>query len=346
MVMWFHYFQNPLHLLDGGFYRAIHRFNTIGQTGVDLFFVLSGFLITRILISTKTQPRYFTNFYVRRFLRILPLYYLFLVIFLFVEPLLLGKALPALSEHWWWWVFLQNIPQTFGWHAYGPNHYWSLAVEEHFYLLWPLLVFSLDRRWLVRACFGLVALSFVTRIALLEAGIDGFYFTPTRLDALSLGSLLALWEPSIVARPAVHLKRFAGAVAVVGIPLFIGYSVMSGSHAAWLQAIKYPLVGAFYFVLLGLAITADVRSVFSRILASALMRFVGSISYGLYVYHSICYDLLDRLVPNASPLFFLPFAFGSVMGVAWLSFEFVEKPILRLKNKYQSQSSRGLAGAF
>src|ERR1019366_8656895 len=70
MVMWFHYFQNPLHLLDGGFYRAIHKFNTIGQTGVDLFFVLSGFLITRILISTKIKPRYFTNFYARRFLRI------------------------------------------------------------------------------------------------------------------------------------------------------------------------------------------------------------------------------------------------------------------------------------
>ena len=141
MVMVFHFVGHH------GEPRAIVQASVIGQTGVDLFFVLSGFLITRILLASRQSEHYFRSFYARRTLRIFPLYFGFLAIYFFLLPLLFGEPIPPAPTQLWSWFYLENVPQTFvSLRTSGPGHFWSLAVEEHFYLIWPLLVFSLSRR--------------------------------------------------------------------------------------------------------------------------------------------------------------------------------------------------------
>jgi len=331
MVMWHHYFDSEPIRSASPLIRFISRFAGIGQTGVDLFFVLSGFLITRILLGTKSEPRYFEKFYVRRSLRILPLYYVFLLLFLYVQPRLVGSKPPDLSSCWWWLVYLQNIPLSFGIAATGPIHYWSLAIEEHFYLFWPLLVFLISRRALAAVCIALIPASIVLRAVLLRHGVDVYFFTLTRLDAISLGSLLAVIEPVLTERPVDHHRWFLRCLAAIFLLLVPVYLVFSNSNAFWLQAIKYTIFGLFFFFLLGFLITNQEDTAYSRFLSSAPMRFVGRISYGLYVYHGLCFFWVWRLFPNHGLLLLLPVAFGLVITVSYVSFRYMESPFLRLK---------------
>jgi len=331
MVMWHHYFDSEHVRSASPLIRFISRFAGIGQTGVDLFFVLSGFLITRILLGSRNEPRYFRKFYARRSLRILPLYYVFLLFFLYVQPRLIGSKPPDLSSYWWWLVYLQNIPLSFGISAFGPTHYWSLAIEEHFYLFWPLLVFIMSRRALAAICIALIPASIVLRAILLRHDVDVYFFTLTRLDGISLGSLLAVIEPALVEHPADHHRRFLhflGAIFVLLVPVYLVYS---DSNAFWLQAIKYALFGLFFFFLLGFLITSQPGTAYSRFLSSTPMRFVGRISYGLYVYHGLCFFWVWRLFPTCGLLLLLPVAFGLVIAVSYVSFQFMESPFLRLK---------------
>jgi peptidoglycan/LPS O-acetylase OafA/YrhL len=134
MVMCFQYLRNPARLPAGAWRELIAKVGVIGQTGVDLFFVLSGFLITRILLEDKGDPRFLQHFTLKRTPRIRPLQDCFLGWFLYVEPRLTGRHPPAFGECWWWFAYLQNIPPTFHLPASGPGHDWSLAAEEHIYL--------------------------------------------------------------------------------------------------------------------------------------------------------------------------------------------------------------------
>jgi peptidoglycan/LPS O-acetylase OafA/YrhL len=335
MVMWFHFFQFYSPGGTGVAGMWIKRLSSAGQTGVDLFFVLSGFLITRILLAAKDQPRYFINFYTRRALRILPLYYLFLVIFVFIQPTLVGERTPSWTQHWWSWVYLQNIPMSFGWPAYYPAHFWSLAVEEHFYLIWPLIVFHLGRRSLAIVCVSLVAACFFLRIGLLHTGISSFYFTPARFDTLSMGALLAVMEPEIRAERARSVRAFVCLAAFLGITLALGFLLFSGSHASWLQIAKYPATGIAYAGLIGVAVTASAASTFSRFFSWAALRWVGGISYGLYVYHPLCFFWANRAMPHSATLLRLGACFAFAALVAFLSFRYWETPFLRLKRFFQ-----------
>src|SRR6476620_6746086 len=134
-----------------------------GFSGVDLFFVLSGFLITGILLRAKTRPDYFKNFYTRRALRIWPLYYAVLILLLLPNSL---THLNLASPRWSYLLYIQNLFPGFP-AASGPLYItWSLAIEEQFYLIWPPIVLLLNRQWLARLAISLVILSPVLRYAL------------------------------------------------------------------------------------------------------------------------------------------------------------------------------------
>jgi peptidoglycan/LPS O-acetylase OafA/YrhL len=185
-----------------GIERAVGRVTGFGMYGVDLFFVLSGFLITGILLDSKRPGGYFAyfrNFYMRRSLRIFPLYYGVLALLFVVAPLVpffQGPELETLRrEQGWAWTYLVNV---FIWHhgAYGLpyiDHFWSLAVEEHFYFVWPLVVWLCPRKTLVQVSLGVALVSLGARAALAPfANPLGLYvLTPFRLDSLCLGGLLA-----------------------------------------------------------------------------------------------------------------------------------------------------------
>ncbi len=159
MIMTFHFFQPIIPNTTTLIY--INKFIKFGQTGVSLFFVLSGFLITRILLSTKEKSGYFLTFYIRRALRIFPLYYGFLIIYYFlINPYLYNASNLSFSTQFYYWFYLQNIADTFGWAANGPFHFWSLAVEEHFYLFWPLLVYYLNDKKIIIATICIIIIAF------------------------------------------------------------------------------------------------------------------------------------------------------------------------------------------
>jgi peptidoglycan/LPS O-acetylase OafA/YrhL len=184
--------------------RIVYLFSNTGWSGVDLFFVLSGFLITGILYDSRGTRHYFKTFYARRFLRIFPLAYLYLaLIFLVVArvaPLTPHEARDLASSEWWYWAYLANWKIAF--HGIGsqlePTMFWSLAVEEQFYLLWPLVVALLDRRRLVALCIGMIVAALALRIGwhIIDPGKQArealYVLTPARMDGLAMGALLAI----------------------------------------------------------------------------------------------------------------------------------------------------------
>lgn len=356
MVMWFHFFQNPLNIPEGAIGELIGKVNNLGQTGVDLFFVLSGFLITRILLRDKSKPYYFRNFYIKRSLRIFPLYYFFLLFALFVNPLLLGRSIPQFSDYWWWFAYLQNVPFTFDGSLVGADrycadtigHYWSLAIEEHFYMVWPLLVFVLRHRGLMVASVSMVVLSFALRFFLESNGWESFYFTLTRLDALSMGTILALVEPALRSRAEIVRKVLPVAMVALSLPLVVAFAMFSGDSVFVVQLIKFPLIAAFYCLFMAYIVISPDHSRTARIFSNRVGLYLGGISYGLYVYHGTCFRWFDRIFPDAPTFISLPCAFAFAIIVAHLSFKLFEAPIMRLKKRFVkdgSNQSPQVAGA-
>src|SRR5436190_3454423 len=216
MVLVFHFVGQMLP--TNGVERAILGVTKYGLLGVDLFFVLSGFLITGILYDAHNKPHYFRNFYMRRLLRIFPLYYGVLALVFFVAPLiplLRGPTLDYLVDRQAWaWLYAVNIyiAEQGDWSFSYLEHFWSLAIEEHFYLFWPVVVFLLARR--PRA---LIAVSLAAALCAMLARLTGslmglswwttYVLTPFRLDGLALGAFLA-----VMARQPDGVERLVRAV--------------------------------------------------------------------------------------------------------------------------------------
>ena len=192
LVMVLHFFELEPNT-GNNIVETLKRLAHFGQTGVTLFFVLSGFLITRILLATKKNKNYFKSFYIRRALRIFPLYYLYLISIFVIVPYFTHNYV-SLKLHWTYWIYLQNFAITFNWLHSEPTHFWSLAVEEHFYFFWPLLIYFLNQRQLIRVIAVIIIVSLICRILLLNNGYEVFYFTFTNMDALAIGSLIAFIE--------------------------------------------------------------------------------------------------------------------------------------------------------
>ena len=224
MVLLFHFVGDVPP--SGSVERVIVGVTKYGAFGVELFFVLSGFLITGILYDTHNGPYYFRNFYMRRFLRIFPLYYGVLALVFFVAPLiplLRGPTLDYLLDRQAWaWLYAVNIyiAGHGEWSFSYLNHFWSLAIEEHFYFFWPLVVFALARR--PRALIAVsLAIALGAMLARLTGSLMGlswwttYTLTPFRLDGLALGAFLA-----VAVRQPEGLERLARAlplaVAVAG----------------------------------------------------------------------------------------------------------------------------------
>ena len=323
MVMTFHFVGRH------GEPAIVRQVAVIGQTGVELFFVLSGFLITRILLAAKGAPHFFATFYARRALRIFPLYYGFLLFFFFVQPHIFTTEVSPSGTQIWAWLYLQNVPMTFSNAPVGgPGHFWSLAVEEHFYFVWPLAIAYLTRRqtWFFLA--GVLVAPVLFRFLFLENGIPVFYFTLTRLDSLGYGALLALISTSDFSI-VVLTRWFRAALIGLTILLIPSFAVLSGSHYEWLQVVKLSLIPALYFAFLGFCIFDPLSSRLTRMLSVAPLRWIGSISYGLYVFHILCFITVYKLAPSLSLISDFFASFLLTFLIAGLSYRYLESPILR-----------------
>ena len=264
-----------------------------GWLGVDLFFVLSGFLITKILVSTLQHPNFLRQFFIRRTLRIFPVYYLVLVIFLIIFPTLHFNipGLPYfLNNQIWLWTYLQNW--LFIVKPPGNNllltHLWSLAVEEQFYLVWPFVILIIKR---VKVLFVFMLALLVTLIALRYFlwifKIENFsYFnlyTFSRIDGICIGSMLALLR--IFNKNG--LKKFTPVIVftLAGFNfLFYFFNEKTQSTLPFMAIVGYTTFAVLFALLVNEGVE-EKSKVINIIFNNKILKFFGTISYSLYVFH-------------------------------------------------------------
>lgn len=332
--------------------------------GVDLFFVLSGFLITGILYDSLDTEHFFRNFYVRRALRIFPVFYALLILLLILTPLL------HLQYSWTlftFFLYIGNLLMPFLWPAHNPTvmwthwngtlieagnigHFWSLCIEEQFYLLWPSVVwFVRDRKRLMQICFIGSIVTLLGRFILRQ------YFnrmllvswsTYTRCDTLLIGAWLALWlrEQPLSLQTLRRLSLY-----FFWVPVIIILAVMSRFSHTYTDYLVFDnrFMCTFGYTLIALASAAlilrslDESSFLSRVLRNRFLSALGVISYGFYLIHMLPeagFGLLARTYPQLR--IYIPIiAFLFAFALAKLSFRYLETPFLRLKRVLAPQET-------
>ncbi len=314
-----------------------------GWIGVDLFFVISGFLIAGILLDTRREPGYFRNFYARRALRIFPLFYLFVG----GIWLVLGRN-PEFREHagspLWYFLNLGNVPEgVLGLDVpYWLAPVWSLAIEEQFYWSFPLMVAALDRRRLAIGLIALIAIAPVIRLVTTLAYPDHervqYLVTFCRLDTLAVGCLLA-----VIVR-AVDLERWRGLIrrtCWVVLPAVTALGIASGLDrtSPFDRVFGYSIVAVGCAALLALVILARGERN-TAILRWAPLRYFGKLCFGLYLLHRPADTIVTALAQRAGldhDLWVLPIKVAVALAFATLSWRLLEQPFLSLKERFRSE---------
>jgi peptidoglycan/LPS O-acetylase OafA/YrhL len=317
-----------------------------GRTGVDLFFVLSGFLITGILLDTKALPGYFKNFYARRALRIWPLYYGMLFLFFIFFPLVFPQHSFSTDRNTWpYYVsYTQNLFFHFG-RSVPLTPTWSLAVEEQYYMLWAPVVFLCGRKSLRNILLGMIAFSFCFRVisSYRDAPLDFIHnFTLCRLEPLAAGGLAALWLRSEKCTPAKWARggMMALTIGVAGVALAL---VDWGGDS---PIYSYPFLASAFAGILALSLTANPANTFvGRALTQRWLVYIGRISYGVYLIHVPIFMAIGATARRiwGSPYYsglrqalILFAALAAVFLFASISWFCFERPILRLKEYFRS----------
>jgi peptidoglycan/LPS O-acetylase OafA/YrhL len=305
-----------------------------GWMGVDLFFVLSGFLITGTLVKAKNQTGYFKNFYLRRCLRIWPLYYSVLLFAFVILPLLRPAEVIDIfgprSGPWWSYpVFLQNYLVRVPTGATGVlSVTWSLGVEEQFYLVWPLVVRLCNEGQLRKIAIGVICISPAFRYFAFLHGINIYSNPFCRLDGLMAGSLLAIL---VRARDFVppRFLTLAWITLVVMVPLAV---LIDTLNARWLTFSAVVLASS---ALVYLALFSR-QKLLQALLRNRILVYTGTISYGIYLLEKIPVDGAKAFHLEIFPLLAFPAAVVATYAMAALSWRFLERPFLRLKRFYRS----------
>src|SRR5215468_3791602 len=275
MVLLLHFVGNmqPTNAVE----RAIVGVTNYGSYGVELFFILSGFLITGILYDARNEPHYFRNFYMRRVLRIFPLYYGVLALVFFVAPLipmLRGHTLDYLVDRQWWaWLYGVNVYIALkgDWSFSYLEHLWSLCIEEHFYFFWPVAVYLMARRprLLIVASLSIAFAAMAARLAGSMMGLSWwttYVLTPFRLDGLALGAFLAVAarQPGGVDR-LIRALPWVAAIAAASLVATFGWTrLVSRESMEFVLPVRASLIQVLLGCLLVWALVAPQRSSVSR----------------------------------------------------------------------------------
>lgn len=342
MVLVFHYVACTVPEGATGLMKALQVGPRLLWTGVDLFFVLSGFLIGGILLDAKNSPNYFKTFYMRRFHRILPLYFVWITLFFIGARFSSGPLFDVIFRgnvpEWSYAFFFQNL---FTWKtlSYGPawvSMTWSLAVEEQFYLLLPMAIRFLSARSFVILTAACVVAAPLLRTVLLITGVDGVQIHPTlpcRADALGLGvlSACALRNEHCTAWLRSHSRVLYG-VFGAGV---VGAAYLWRWPSAWAQiTFGYTVMAILYTSLLLIAVI-DQRSPLTRIVRHPILVKLGNISYGLYIVHTgalfLAFAIIGAppFVTSVGTALLAAATLAAVLGIAELSWRYFELPIVR-----------------
>ena len=285
------HFTTDMTPADGTLAATVRAAFQVGWIGVDLFFVLSGFLITGILVDNKGSGRYFSTFYARRGLRILPVYFLavfaaFHLLPRFFQGFDTGGARTEAA----FWLFLQNFTDLPYQLSRTVGHFWSLAIEEQFYLMWPLVVFATSPTRARRIALATVVLSPIVRFAALQLGVPGgsvYHFTPFRLDGLATGAFIALSMRDPVARAALERwSKTAGVVALAAALVLYGPVPVPEALSAKLDlSIGFSTLCIGFGALLTRVVLCRPASLLARVLSWRGLVTLGTYSYAMYLVH-------------------------------------------------------------
>ncbi len=365
LVIFYHYTNGEALTRANGLAYYVERIASPGWTGVNLFFVLSGFLIGGILIDARGSDTYFRTFYIRRFFRIIPIYYLWICLYIALVSAagpaiqarsFSGKALPRGFEVYAHFLFLQNViphnwAATPGLWGSWVSHLWSLAVEEQFYLLAPLMIFWLSPRQLKIVLAGIVCCVPFIRVALLfhVHRIDVVRVMPAYADALALGILTAIvWRASASRLWLSRNLRFlywATALFFAGFGLLWWYDPSSGSFGVASVGLTWI---AIFYALLVLIVLAGSEGWIARVMRIGWLRNVGRVSYCMYIIHLVvdlfCHAILLHTRPR---IVTLAGAGVSVLaaiityGIAVVSWRIFEGPLVRIGHGFVYSAPAG-----
>lgn len=322
-----------------------------GWLGVDLFFVLSGYLITGILIDSKGASNYFSKFYIRRAFRILPLFLLIAVLSFIVIPLsgLLPPDKAARfgsvgDDQWMYWLFLSNIAiAKFGSFRHGiMDVTWSLSIEEQFYIVWPILVL-IFRKHLFKIAAAILIISFATRIYANAEGLNRnviYVFTLFRMDGLAAGAMVAIAQRS---SEYGHLvRKWSLPVMATGLAGLALSALLGGGLSYYYSShmIDYGILfGTIGFTGILMALVTSKSPLLETVFSSRFLGFIGSLSYCLYLIHlPIRAAVRDLVMPVAwvdasamggavGQLVFFAVSFVLCVAMAWVSKVAFEGPL-------------------
>lgn len=324
-----------------------------GWVGVRLFFVLSGFLITGILLRARQQlqstnqsaGRTLRNFYYRRFLRIFPVYYVFIFALFVMHPVMRQNIA-------WFVTYLQNMMFAIDGEFSVGAHLWTLAVEEQFYLVWPCLMLFLPQRWLLPACVLAILLGPLSRLACLLAGWSSFsamLLTSSNMDTLAMGSILAML---VFSANATTVNRFTWTCLVFGLPILAAYVVCHNlgmdrvsqgqqTAAEWLLFVSADFGAALTYAFVVYRASVGFGGLVGRVLSLSPLTYLGTISYGVYLFHDhvkaalleIVFPAIHWKMPESDVLSFAIFGAASI-AVAAASWHFFEKPLNDFKRYF------------
>jgi peptidoglycan/LPS O-acetylase OafA/YrhL len=353
LVLLMHYLVEPGQFVDRSAAAYVTAALRLSWTGVDLFFVLSGFLITGILIDHRGSPNYFPTFYRRRFYRIVPLYAAVCAVFLFGLAFFLWRH-PA-SLQWLYanavpWPYLATFTQNF-WlpmpNATSPflGVTWSLAVEEHFYLTLPFLIRVMKPSRLTVILCGTVLAAPLLRLAAMSAfpqfPMIPYMYTPCRADALALGALGALLVRNRAAWHWVtrHAAVLYGAFACFAVVLVLLTRARVSNRGAVIGFLGYSCIAMFYFTILMIVLTHENVA---RIFRIRLLTWLGTVAYAAYLFHLpieyACFGVLRNSPPRIASR---PDAFCAILALcltlvaAGLSWTFIEKRLVAAGHRYR-----------
>lgn len=319
-----------------------------GDFGVNLFFVLSGFLITSILLQQKeknTGGKELTiikNFFVRRVLRIFPIYYLVIVICYLLHY-------DFVREHIWY--FLTYTSNLLPYYTNQPNvlsHTWTLAVEEQFYLIWPWLIIFINKKYLKYLFAVAIIIGVVSKYMAIYRYHHYFpVLVINCFDSFGIGAAYAY-----IRQDRERLIRFSHSFKVV-FPLLLFFAWKTAPFGGYPVCVMYTKIlnSIIAVALIMFAEFNHVKWVKDHILENRTLNFIGKISYGLYLYHYTFGSAFDELViafvqkypstPTLLTNFYVVYCIklALLVAISWLSFRLIEEPVLRLKKKFEYTSS-------
>lgn len=333
--------------------EAIALVSSAGWVGVDLFFVMSSFLITSILLDAKDSGTSLSRFYTRRVLRIFPLYYVVLFGFFVLYPLVADSP-PAdyqwvQDRQWLVWLHGVNLLALVAPGGQVPyiNHAWSLSVEEHFYLLWPLTVLACaTARSLRGVCLVMIGVALASRAWLILAGLPlsaVMCFTPCRVDSLALGAIVAIHYRS---DPTIDFQAFARRCAKGACVALLAYAAVTVS-ARWFPAlamvssgVNRTVISAVFMAVLASMLAGGRGGTLASAMRYGPLTFSGRLCYGIYMLHPFVlmagkrWGRFDELVedlgmPSAWLLGFGAMAMATHV-IAWVSWNYMERPMMDL----------------